>query len=757
MFGLTRKAAPKQTRIIDQPWIDQTITRQERLRTHYSRNPEAEEYIQHAVGVSHNCAALNATVCTHAVLRLYKRAGARDTNRQGRVFGKAGHKAIAMKAGRYGQKLADFTNGGAEMVEVVDHPILDLISKPNPMYPGESMTWLRWYYDWICGNAYDKVLFQGTTPVQMSPLFAQYVRVTVSEQGEIGYYYGRSNEQWGEYTADEVIHYKLRPSLFTPLYGMGAMHGILPYVDLITDTLIHDLSLAKNGMRPDFMMSVPEMTTDEQVEKFEKRFASKFRGAGNWYKGLFVKGDAKLTPLTFSEKDILSLPKQEKAEKIIREAFGHNESMNDPGGQTYNGALVGYSDQFLGGTIEPALQHDAAQKNERLLPMFGLDPDVYSFGYDPLVTKDEKAEAEVLRLDFTNGLITANEYRVERGLEKFKDEMADKLLFNGQPLGKSPQAADPFAGLFGGGGGGSAPKPEQVEEPTGAPALPPAPEDEETVDSEPEPSKSIKSIVLELEAPQWRDCDGCRQTKADEVAADPRLREALEKYQGSVQSLAFDTVKEMQDEALADFYAGRVPNLQPMADQAAAEFEAVMKPIVDFGVQNILTNRGNVLGATTVPDEAFNIAPTRALEALRSYTIELANDLKGTTADMAKRAVEVGLEQGLSIDKIADQIEGVPEYRAEAIARTETQRAVQTGTFEAAKAVGAKEKRILTAPGVRKSHAAIAAKGFIDIDEPFAKSGETLGGETFAKDVMIPPLGVNCRCSMSIKFPGEDD
>lgn len=840
---LKRKAAPKQRQIVDQPWVDQTITQRERLKTHYSRNPEIEEYLQHALGVAHSCAALNATVCTAGVLRLYKRAGARTTTRGGQVFGSKSIEAKRMKRGRYGQKLADFTNGGAEMQEVVDHSILDLISKPNPMFPGESLTWLRWYYDFVCGNAYDKVLFQGSTPVQLSPLYAQFVRVTVSDGGEVGYFYGRSNEQWGQYTPDEVIHYKLRPSLYSPLYGMGAMHGILPYVDLITDTLVHDVSLAKNGMRPDFMMSVPEMTTDAQVEKFEKRFASKFRGAANWHKGLFVKGDAKLQTLTFSEKDILSLPKQDKAERIIREAFGHNESMNDPGGATYNGALVGFADQFLGGTIEPALQHDAAQKNERLLPMFGLDPDVYSFAYDPLVTKDEKMEAEMLRLDTGSGMLTINEARQERGLAKSDDPMADKLLFNGQPLGVS---ADPFGFGFPSLGSSSTdsppapdgtddkpqpaeaqPKPAQgneqpegtvpvegIEQPAkieetalnGAqidklvevalsissgelpkeagraiilaafPGIPPEKIQAifaELVEGSSSPDQvqdqdlakcikayraaRMKSEVLALESPMWRDCDECKRTKDDDIAADPLLKDALRKFQGQVQGVARDIVTDMQDEALEAYYAKREPNMQPLIDQAAGEFNDVMKDIVDFGVQNILENRGNVLGNITVPDEAFNIAPERALRFLETYTVELANDIAGTTADMAKRAVQIGLEQGMSIDKIAAEISDVPEYRAEAIARTETQRAVQAGKFEGAKAVDIKEKKIITAPGVRKSHAAIAAKGFVPMDEPFVKAGETVGGETFDKDVMMPPLGVNCRCSMTFKFPGEDE
>lgn len=121
----------------------------------------------------------------------------------------------------------------------------------------------------------------------------------------------------------------------------------------------------------------------------------------------------------------------------------------------------------------------------------------------------------------------------------------------------------------------------------------------------------------------------------------------------------------------------------------------------------------------------------------------------------AEVAVRNGLEQGWSIDRVAEEMAGFPEYRAEAIARTETQRAVQTGKREGAIAVGVTHHRVLTAPGVRRAHAEIAAQGFIPIDQPFVKAGDTFDGKTYTRDIFAPPFDPNCRCGLTFKYEGE--
>jgi len=618
----------------------------------------------------------------------------------------------------------------------------------------------------LVGNSYEFASFTGSTPTQLYPMYAQHVNIVANDETGIeAYVYGRAETSWHPYSPNEVIHYKLWPSLHSPLYGVCPLHDVLPYVDQLRDSVILDIAMTKNGLRPDMLVNLPEGTPDKERDSFVKRLKNSYRGVGRWNEPLVTTGETKVQPLTWPEKEAMSLPKRDEASKMVRRAYGHDESQADSSDSTYAAALMGDS-RFLGQTIEPALQQDAAQK-VKILQWFGLDPDEYGFAYDPMVEKDEATFNERLRADWQAGIRTANEVRIEMGLDRIDDENADKLMVNGQPLGAQAQS-DPFGGLL---GGFNRPQPKEDPKPDDEPSPPgsgeePVPEEEkgmrylstEDAANGDYPGKSVdfKSILHDHESPLWRDCEECRRTKDDDddlQAYDAKLRDAIRRYQGQVESVARDVVTDMQAEALDAIGKGRTPNLAPIVEQAAPEFADAMSEIVRLGVTNILES-GQFGGS--VPDEAFNIAPERALQFLDTYSFELAGELADTTVKMTETAVRNGLEQGLSIADIAAEMEGFPEYRAEAIARTETNRAYNAGHREGAKAVGVEEYRIITAPGVRKSHAAIAARGWTPMDDPIVKAGEVIEGETFTRDLHAPPLGVNCRCSITFKFEGED-
>lgn len=740
------KAAPKLSNPVNSEVWGDTLKRSEQLARYYGNNPEAMQLLSHVFGEAAICARMNAKICDSATLRLYKRAGAGGDRKgtRGRKIG--GEAREAMQKGRYGRKLAEFTLGGAEMVEVTSHPALDLARNPNWLYPGNEVNVLGWMFRWTVGNSYDQVTFSGSTPVQLYPMYAQHVNIVANDETGIeAYVYGRSENSWHPYQPNEVIHYKLEPSMHTPLYGTCPLHDVLPYVDQLRDSVILDIAMTKNGMRPDMIVSLPEGTGQDQEETFIKRLTNKFgtTGVRSWTKPLVVTGETKVQQLTWAEKEAMSLPKREEATKMVRRAYGHDEAQADSSDATYAAALMGDA-RFLGQHIEPALQQDAAQKS-KLLRMFGYDPDVYAFAYDPMVEKDEAVFAERLRADWLGGVRTVNEVRVEMGLEELPDENADKLMVNGVPIGSSAQP-DPFGGLLGsfGGSRGDQQSAAGDDEPS-----PPGSGDDEPEAPEPK-AFDFKSLLTTHESDLWRPCNCAAHTKDDDdIASTSLLRDALEKYRGTLQPLARDVVADMQEDAIEAIGNGRKPDLSPIIDQAAPQFRDALEDVVRFGITNMLddTGSGGLLEGVTVPDEAFNIAPERALRALDAYSFELAGELAETTVNMAETAVRNGVENGLSIREIAKEMEGFPEYRAEAIARTETSRAMNAGAHAGMVAVGVQKRKVLTAPGVRKSHAAIAAQGAVPVDEPLVKAGETFGGETFNRDIMHPPLGINCRCA----------
>jgi len=134
--------------------------------------------------------------------------------------------------------------------------------------------------------------------------------------------------------------------------------------------------------------------------------------------------------MNFPPKD---LGGREDIVEEIAAVFGVPVSMlkaNDP---NLASATVGFQ-SWKAISVLPLLRLDEQTLNSQLLPLFGIEDDAF-LAYDSPVVEDEKFEFEKRRSSVAAGIITANEARKLEGLEPVADEMADRLLINGQPLG----------------------------------------------------------------------------------------------------------------------------------------------------------------------------------------------------------------------------------------------------------------------------------------------------------------------------------
>ena len=208
----------------------------------------------------------------------------------------------------------------------------------------------------------------------------------------------------------------------------------------------------------------------------------------------------------------------------------------------------------------------------------------------------------------------------------------------------------------------------------------------------------------------------------------------------------------MQDEVLRSESNGVSADLSQLTRDAQQELREEMREIVDLTLQNVQQTEG-------LTDAAFEVVNQRALDFLDTHTIRVAEDISETTRQMIAPAVRSGIENGLSIDEIAGEIEGVPEYRAERIARTEMQTVAQGSRYESWKESGEEGVKLewRNAPGATSAHQAIAARSPKDLGEPFVRAGEVIGNESFTRDVFFPPARPNCRCSIERIFEDEED
>jgi HK97 family phage portal protein len=334
------------------------------------------------------------------------------------------------------QKAAEFGDDYEVVTEA--HPVLTLLDQPNAYTNGYEGAMLRVLFQELTGNAYLHPVIDAQTgvPVELWSMPSQYVEIVPGKTQFIdAYLYGASRDQRRIFAADEVIHFK-RPNPGDLYYGLGKLEAAWGAATMNAAVKDMDLSFFQNKARPDYLLTIKSNASQEEIERLEVQIDEKLRGRERTGRFLTATADIDLKPMNFPPKD---LGGREDIVEEIAAVFGVPVSMlkaNDP---NLASATVGFQ-SWKAISVLPLLRLDEQTLNSQLLPLFGIEDDAF-LAYDSPVVEDEKFEFEKRRSSVAAGIITANEARKLEGLEPVADEMADRLLINGQPLGGPAPAA----------------------------------------------------------------------------------------------------------------------------------------------------------------------------------------------------------------------------------------------------------------------------------------------------------------------------
>jgi HK97 family phage portal protein len=405
-------------------------------------------------------ASINANAVASTPLRLYaykdaegNRTRSLSRHRKSYLYGDSTvhpSTTVMRKAAQYGDDLEEV---------VGSHPLTDLLASANPFLNGFDLTVLRVLYGELTGNAYLHPIIDPASdlPAELWPLAPQFVEVIPDEDRFIdGYLYGIDSSRKQVFTADEVIHFR-RPNPGNLLYGLGKVEASWGVVQ--ANEAVHDMDLAtfRNSARPDYAVVVQGTPTGDELDRFQRQVEERLRGTRKEGSFIAVTGDVQFTPLNFPPKDIAG---REEIVEEIAAVFGVPVTMlkaNDP---NLASATSGFA-QWREGTVLPLCRMDEEELNQTLLPMFGLE-DTHCLAYDNPVPADKDFELRERQTAVAGGWRTPNEARIEEGREPIEDEMANALLFNGQPIGASVGFD---LGAFGGPALPAISKPTETEEP----------------------------------------------------------------------------------------------------------------------------------------------------------------------------------------------------------------------------------------------------------------------------------------------------
>ena len=723
--AIVGKAKPR-TEAGDQ-WTDATVRPQDEALSRFNRS-DAPALVQLVSQYAAICGRINALAVSSYPIRLMRKKAVGQPKNAVDVKDRARLKHYRSAA--IGKSALIAASG--DIQEVENHPLLDLLRKPNP-WTG----WAEFVRHLILSADHTGNFFvycpDSSAPAEMYQLAPQYVRTVPDRETFIAaYIYGRSMEIEETFAFEDVIHGKLYPSLTNPYLGEGSLHAVVREAQLQALATENEIARWLNGGRPSTILKVPDNTGNEEMRAIESYFNSKHRGTQNAGK-VYVARAIEAMAFDTNRKDMEYVEGQREIQERIWNAYGVPQSLLQLNDANLASSVTGHT-QYARQTILPRQIMVADTLSEYLLPAFGLDPSVYWLAFDNPVPEDMEAIERQATSLVATGVKTINELRADLGLEP--QDGGDVLRINGVPIDQigpplSPQSTvnanisipDQFK-----------PTPDNstgdLEEPTTEPTQePPAP-------------KSVMSC----------DC-GCGTIHKDD---DKLAREAAKLIDEMRLAIGPDIRRIIEAAMDSATPTGRVTIEGSLVDSLASTMLDQITGTVLHGAQAGLAKIGQDVNPE---DDAFSVLPTNAIDYYTQRMPKLAGDVANTIAEQVRGRILAGLENGSSIEQIkGDLLKEIPmisDVRAEAIARTETSDALNNGERLAWKQAGVEKVQWELAGGPCPICEAIAAKYSEPhpVDVPFFKLGDTItttkGVFVFDyKDVYAPPAHVNCRCTL---------
>ena len=391
------------------------------------------------------CAGRNGAAVASVPLRLFFRGATSDRSK--RHFGA---RPVGVAQRKHMVKLSP-TLAGEEIVELTDHPVLDVLRLANPRTVGFALRELTTIYQELGGNAYWYLQpwgdpARGSQPQAIWNLQPQHVKIVQSKDGMTvtGYLYGTKPEDTIAMKADEVIHFRY-PNPSNPFMGLGPLQAATSAEHRKSAMDEYKNAMYDNHCRPDFIVRVPEGTPPTEIRSLEKQWDHMFRsrrgrGVNISGKPLFVTADKGIEPLNFPPNQMQDVFQAKLDRDEIYEIFGVPVQMAEIGKSRaeLEAAQAGY--MWL--TILPRLRRSEQTLTEQLASLY--DPRLFFAYDDPVPANRELALREATELA-RNKIITRNEARQLAGFDE-TEEGGDEFIASpaGGGFGGAALSARPF-------------------------------------------------------------------------------------------------------------------------------------------------------------------------------------------------------------------------------------------------------------------------------------------------------------------------
>ena len=331
---------------------------------------------------------------------------------------------------------------GDEIVK--QHPIIDLLNRPNPLQSYSEFFNSLFGYVLLSGNAYIlKVGNELGAPKELHQLRPD--RIVIKGNGNAlpdRYEYMLNGRVQNTYLVDQLNGYSevKHVKLWNPLddyYGLSPMSAAAVEVDQFNMSSKHNVNLLNNGARPSGAVIFKPQDdagfavnlTESQRQQLLTDLNNRFSGAGNAGRPMLLEGDFDWKEMGLTPKDMDFHRLKNMAATDIALCFGvPSQLVGVPDAQTYanvsEARLALYEE-----TIIPHLRKIESDLNEWLIPLYD---DRLTLQYDvdsiPALSERKRKTYENVTSAVREGIMTRNEARESIGLSPI--EGADGLYIS---------------------------------------------------------------------------------------------------------------------------------------------------------------------------------------------------------------------------------------------------------------------------------------------------------------------------------------
>lgn len=342
---------------------------------------------------------------------------------------------------------------GDGLEEVKDHPLIDLLARPNPLDSWEDFIEAWTTYLYLAGQAF--VYRAGPVnglPRELWNLSPRYVSVVPGGrfQPVAGYdYQPDRTKPPTRLKPEEVMHTKFFNPL-DPLNGLSPLVAAYYEIDQGNHGRKWNVSLLRNGARPMGMFVMPEgmeNPTPEQQEAVRRKLLERFQGYEHAGEPIIVAPGTEWKDIGKTPRDMdWTAAMNLSTEKICAVLKVPPEIIGNPEKRTYN-SFPEARKAFYMECILPLMDKIQGNLNYWLVPQFG----------DDLVLRYDRGDIEALQEGKTEVYkrvqdawwLSLNEKRRETGFDEINAPWADDIYVPATlvPIGstKEGKQSGPFA------------------------------------------------------------------------------------------------------------------------------------------------------------------------------------------------------------------------------------------------------------------------------------------------------------------------